>query len=144
VRKGQRAVLEFQSLPGKRFPGLVDAVYPGSELQSQTVGVRVRLNRTGEEVRRLLKPSMMGICRIIAGIHREVLIVPKAALLRDDEKDTYAVVVVNADSTARLLPVTVGVIADSSAEVQGAGLREGTPVVIDGNYALPDSTRVTW
>jgi multidrug efflux pump subunit AcrA (membrane-fusion protein) len=144
IEKGQRASLEFQSLPGHPFAARVDAVYPGSDSQSQTVGVRLRLNEAGEGVRRLLRPSMMGICRIITGVHRNVLIVPKAALLRDDEKNAHAVVVVGPDSLARLISVDVGVTTDSTAEVQGRGIDEGTTVVVEGNYALPDSTRVRW
>jgi multidrug efflux pump subunit AcrA (membrane-fusion protein) len=144
VRGGERAYLDFQSLPGRSYAALVDAVYPGSELQSQTVGVRLHLNNVGKEIQRLLKPSMMGICRIITGIHRNVLIVPKSALLRDDEKNTYAVVLVTADSIARLVPVTVGVTTDSTAQVEGNGIGEGIPVITEGNYALPDSTRVRW
>jgi membrane fusion protein (multidrug efflux system) len=144
VHRGHRATLEFQSLPGRQYSALVDAIYPGSEFQSQTVGVRLRLGRLAEETRRLLKPSMMGICRIITGVHRDVLIVPKAALLRDDEKNVSTVVIVTADSIARLVPVAVGLTTDSTAEVQGTGIATGTPVVIEGNYALPDSTRVRW
>jgi multidrug efflux pump subunit AcrA (membrane-fusion protein) len=144
VRKGQHAMLEFQSLAGEEYPALVDAVYPGSEAQSQTVGVRLTLKDTREAARRLLKPSMMGMCRIITGVHRDVLIVPKGALLRDDEHDTYAVVVVHPDSIARLVSVAVGVTTDSTAEIRGTGIDAGTPIVVEGNYALPDSTRVRW
>jgi membrane fusion protein (multidrug efflux system) len=144
VHPGQRAVLEFQSLPGQRFSALVDAIYPGTESQSQTVGVRLRLKSLGGEARRLLKPSMIGICRIVTGVHKEVLIVPKSALLRDDERNTYTVVVVSPDSIALLIPVTLGVTTDSTAEVRGIGIAAGTQVVIEGNYALPDSTRVRW
>jgi membrane fusion protein, multidrug efflux system len=144
VHEGEPASLEFQALPGQSYAALVDAVYPGSELQSQTVGVRLRLSNVGKETQRLLKPSMMGICRIITGNHRNVLIVPKSALLRNDEKNTYAVVLVTADSIARLTPVTVGVTTDSIAQIEGNGIGEGIPVITEGNYALPDSTRVRW
>jgi membrane fusion protein (multidrug efflux system) len=144
IHAGQRASLEFQPLPGQRFAALVDAVYPSTDAQSQTVGVRLRPRNLGGEGRRLLKPSMLGVCRIITGVHKDVLIVPRAALLRDDEKNAYAVVVVRPDSIARLIPVAVGVTTDSSAEVRGIGVAAGSTVVIEGNYALPDSTRVRW
>jgi multidrug efflux pump subunit AcrA (membrane-fusion protein) len=144
IRKGQRAMLEFQPLPGQHYAALVDAVYPGSELQSQTVGVRLQLTRVGEEARQLLKPSMMGVCRIVTGVHKNVLIVPRIALLRNDERNLSSVVVVTPDSIARVLPVSVGVSTDSTVEVKGPGLGVGTPVVVEGNYALPDSTRVRW
>lgn len=87
---------------------------------------------------------MTGVCRIFTGVHHNVLIVPKTALLRNDETETYSVVVVQPDSVARIIPVTLGVLADSLAEVAGTGLVPGMPVVVEGNYALPDSTRVRW
>jgi multidrug efflux pump subunit AcrA (membrane-fusion protein) len=144
VRKGQHAMLEFQPLPGQHYAAVVDAVYPGSELQSQTVGVRLQLSRVGEQARQLLKPSMMGVCRIVTGVHKNILIVPRIALIRDDEKNLFSVVVVDPDSVARVLSVSVGVSTDSAVEVKGPGLGPGTPVVVEGNYALPDSTRVRW
>jgi hypothetical protein len=62
-------------------------------------------------------------------------------LLRDDENETYSAVIVDADSLAHIRPVTVGVIMDSIVEITG-GLEKGMTVIIRGNYALPDSTRV--
>jgi membrane fusion protein (multidrug efflux system) len=144
VGRGQHAFLEFQTLPGRKYPALVDAVYPGSEFQSQTIGVRLRLVSLAEDVRRQLKPSMMGICRIVTGVHKDVLLAPKDALLRDDEKNTYALVIAGPDSIAYSVSVTVGVTNDSVAEVRGPGLTKGVLVVVEGNYALPDSTRVRW
>jgi membrane fusion protein, multidrug efflux system len=144
VRKGQHAFLEFQTLPDHTYPALVDAVYPGSDFQSQTIGVRLRLGSLAEEARRQLKPSMMGICRIVTGVHRNVFLAPKDALLRDDERDTYTLVITGPDSIAHAVPVTVGVTNDSVSEVQGPGLARGVLVIVEGNYALPDSTRVRW
>jgi RND family efflux transporter MFP subunit len=144
VRVGQRAVLEFQSLPATRFPAIVDALYPGSDIQSQTISVRLRRSGPGGNSRGLLRPSTMGVCHILTGVHRNVLYVPKAALLRNDENESYSVVIVTRDSIARVLSVAVGASTDSTVEVSADGLAEGTPVVIEGNYALPDSTRVRW
>jgi multidrug efflux pump subunit AcrA (membrane-fusion protein) len=135
--------LQFQSVSDVQYPAVVEATYPESELQSQTQRVRLRL-RDGGGRRNPLKPDMMGVCRIITGVRHNALIVPKVALLRNDETDTYSIVVVHADSIARILPVTPGVTSDSTAEVAGGGLVPGMLVVVEGNYALPDSTRVRW
>jgi hypothetical protein len=37
----------------------------------------------------------------------------------------------------------VGVTTDSTAEVKGKGLAEGVPVIVEGHYALADSTKVS-
>lgn len=142
VRPGERAAVSFQALPGGSFPGKVEAVNPRSDPGSQTV--RVRIGFTGGDARRmaLLRSEMSGLVRIVTGKHIGVLIVPKPALLRNDETDTYTVVLATADSLARVVPVVVGARNDSAAEVAGSGLQSGARVVVEGNYSLADSTRL--
>jgi multidrug efflux pump subunit AcrA (membrane-fusion protein) len=143
VHPGQRALVRFQSVSDAQYGAVVEAAYPESELQSQTQRVRLKMADAGG-LRAVRRTDMTGVCRIFTGVHRNVLIAPKTALLRNDESETYSVVVVQPDSVARIIPVTPGVLADSVAEVAGTGLAPGMPVVVEGNYALPDSTRVRW
>jgi multidrug efflux pump subunit AcrA (membrane-fusion protein) len=142
VRPGERAGVSFQALPAERFSGRVDAVNPRTDPASQTV--RVRIGFSGEDARRmaLLRSDMSGLARIVTGKHTGILIVPKAALLRNDETDAYTVVVATADSLARVVPVVVGARNDTAAEVAGSGLAPGARVVVEGNYSLADSTRI--
>ena len=86
---------------------------------------------------------MPGTARIVTGIHPHALLVPRSALLRNDENNTYSVVTVTFDSLALSVPVTIGVLTDSTAEITGGTLEPGTQVITRGNYALADSTRVT-
>ena len=142
VRAGEPAVVTFQALPGETFGGRVEAVNPRSDAGSQSV--RVRIGFTGDDARRMkyLRSDMGGLARIVTGKHAGVLIVPKPALLRNDETDTYTIVVATPDSLARVVPVEVGALTDSTAEVAAPGLLPGTRVVVEGNYALADSTRI--
>jgi membrane fusion protein (multidrug efflux system) len=142
VRPGERATLIFQALPDDRFSAVVEAVNPRSDPQSQTVKVRLRFAGQDEKKKRLLRTEMNGIARIVTGRHTGVLIVPKSALIRNDETDTYTVVVATPDSLARIIPVEVGTRTDSLAEVAGKGLLPGAAVIVEGNYALADSTRI--
>jgi multidrug efflux pump subunit AcrA (membrane-fusion protein) len=71
------------------------------------------------------------------------LFVPKAALLRNDEDNSYSVVMVTIDSLAKLIPVVVGTSDEHSAEIRSEQLRAGMMVVTEGNYALTDSTRLS-
>jgi multidrug efflux pump subunit AcrA (membrane-fusion protein) len=84
----------------------------------------------------------MGTVRIITAVHRQALIVPRSALLRDDENETYSVVVMNPDSLAHITPVSIGVLTDSTVEII-SGIEKEMTVITRGNYALPDSTRVS-
>ena len=142
VRPGERAILIFQALPDDRFSAVVEAVNPRSDPQSQAVKVRLRFAGEDEKKKRLLRTDMNGIARIVTGRHAGVFIVPKSALIRNDETDTYTVVVATPDSLARIVPVEVGTRTDSLAEVAGKGLLPGAAVVVEGNYALADSTRI--
>jgi multidrug efflux pump subunit AcrA (membrane-fusion protein) len=143
VRTGERADVSVQSLPELRFDASVDAIHPQSDLQSQTVKVRLRFRGLAGEAWRKLKTEMSGVARIQIGLHENVLLVPKTALLRNDETGAFSIVVMTPDSLARALPVIVSGRTDSTAEVSGTGLSAGMPVIVEGNYALPDSTRVS-
>ena len=142
VRPGERATLTFQALPDDRFSAVVEAVNPRSDPGSQTVKVRLRFAGEDGQKKRLLRTEMNGVARIVTGRHAGVLIVPKSALIRNDETDTYTVVLATPDSLARIVPVEVGTRTDSLAEVAGKGLSPGGAVVVEGNYALADSTRI--
>jgi len=142
VRPGQRAYLVFPSLPGEIFGASVDGVNPRSDPGSQTV--RVRLAFTGADGKRkmLLRSDMSGLAGIVTGKHSGVLIVPKTALLRNDETDRYTVVMATDDSLARVVSVSVGARTDSTVEISGSGIVPGARIVVEGNYALEDSTRI--
>jgi RND family efflux transporter MFP subunit len=142
VRPGERAAVSFQALPAELFAAKVDAVNPRSDPGSQSVRVRIAFTGRDGQWKKLLRSDMSGVARIVTGRHPGILIVPKSALLRNDETDTYTIVVATADSIARVIPVEVGARTDSTAEVAGSGLLPGTRVVVEGNYSLADSTRI--
>jgi multidrug efflux pump subunit AcrA (membrane-fusion protein) len=143
IHIGQRCIVRFQSMPAFDFKATVDAVSPRTDLQSQAVQVRLRFSELSPTEKPLLKTDMIGTANIVAGIHKNALIIPKSALLRNDETNTYSVVVMTADSLAQTVPVTVGSSTDSTVEIRGNTLRKGTIVITEGNYALADSTKVT-
>lgn len=143
IHPGQAAAVRFTALPDRSFRGTVEAASPQTDPQSQTVKVRLRFSSAEGERGFALKTDMMGSAAIVTGVHRRALIVPRSAILRDDENNTSSVVTVGADSLARSVQVTVGATTDSTAEITGGRLNEGMTVVTEGNYALADSTRVT-
>jgi membrane fusion protein, multidrug efflux system len=139
IRRGQACLVSFPSWPGEHWNARVDAIYPQADPQSQTAKVRLRF--AGGPAARL-RTDMAGVARIIVGRRLNAFLVPKTALLRNDETGTQTIVSITADSLARILPVQLGATTDSTAEISGEGIREGMPVIVEGHYALPDSTRV--
>ena len=143
IHLGQSCAITFQSLPGREFGARVDAINPQSESESQTVNVRLSFTNLSSTEKNLLKTEMAGTAHIVTGSHRNVLTVPKSALLRNDELNSYSIVVMTADSLARTIPIVVGASTDSLVEISGDEVRKGMNIITEGNYALSDSTRVT-
>lgn len=142
VRQGQTCSVQFPWLPGERWNARVDAMYPQADAQSQAAKVRLRFVESLSHRGSSLRTDMAGVAHIVVGRHPNAFIVPTAALLRNDELGTHSLVTVTADSLARAVRVTLGATTDSTAEVTGDELRDGMRVIVEGHYALPDSTRL--
>jgi multidrug efflux pump subunit AcrA (membrane-fusion protein) len=143
VQRGSRASVSFQSVPEKLFPAIVDALNPQTDIQSQTVKVRLQFPSLNKPFPSLLRTDMIGTAHITTGVRRHALFIPKAALLRNDEDNSYSVVIITADSLAKIIPVLVGTSDEFSAEIRSDQIRAGMMIVTEGNYALTDSTRLT-
>jgi RND family efflux transporter MFP subunit len=77
---------------------------------------------------------------IVAEERPSALIVPAAAVVRDE--DETAVFVVGLDGKAHRRPVVAGLTSGDETQIV-SGLREGEKVVIKGQDALPDGAAVT-
>lgn len=140
---GQHAAISLQTLTGKGLQASVEAINPQTDFTSQTLKVRLKFTGPASSLMKLLKTDMIGTARIVTGLHKGVFIVPKSAVLRNDETNTYSVVTFNADSLALSLPVDIAGMTDSTVAITNHGLKEGMSIISEGNYALADSTRIT-
>jgi multidrug efflux pump subunit AcrA (membrane-fusion protein) len=77
---------------------------------------------------------------IVAEEHEGVVLVPAAAVVREDDK--AAVFVVGADGKAHRRPVTLGIETAEDVEIE-AGVAVGDKVVVKGQEELPDGATVT-
>ena len=140
---GQRCSILLQSLGAKPLMAVVEAINPQSDAMSQTVKVRLKLLTGDPAKRKLLKTDMIGDVTITTGLLKGAFIVPKAALLRNDESNAYTIVTFTPDSVSISLPVEVRGMTDSTVAIGNHNLKEGMNVIIEGHYALADSTRIT-
>ncbi len=143
IHSGETARIDLTSVKHLSYQALVSAISPESDPQTQTVRVRLNFADVSKNQRIFLKDGITGAAHIISGVRTGVFLVSTSALLRNDDNNSYSIVTLTSDSLALTLPVAVGVIADTIAEISGPGLRLGMSVIVAGNYALPDSTRVT-
>ncbi len=140
VNVGQACHIRFPALPDQNFSGEIVSISARSDRGSQTTPVRIgfRSGASGS----ILRVGMAGTAEIAIDAHPKVLVVPTVALLRDDINQTYTIYTVGADSLARAIPVTTGIVNDSLAEVSSPSLHPGDLVIVKGNYEVSDSTRV--
>jgi multidrug efflux pump subunit AcrA (membrane-fusion protein) len=137
VKVGEPASIRFSMASEDTIYGTVRQIESQANTADQTVRVQIQLR--GETP--ALDISQFGYASIVVGTHSDVLLVPVAALLRNDEDNSSSVMIVS-DSLACSVPVVVGIVRNSLAEVSSPDLKAGMRVITEGHYGLPDSTRV--
>lgn len=136
IRIGQRAHIRFTGL--QPLQGTVDRIEPLVNSNDQAGRVKILLAPSAE----ILKGSLFGEVSIVTGEKRDAFLVPKAALLVDDENNITSVMVAGADSLAHRVNVRVTWKSDSMAAITGHSITAATTIIIEGNYGLPDSTKI--
>lgn len=138
LRAGQTATVAIPGMNIPALPGTVQAINPATDPNSQSVQVRIGLNK----IPALVTSGTFGNVDIKVGEHKSAVLVPKPAVFHDDELNQYMVWRIQGDSLAIITRVTVG-LADSSHYEITSGLKPGDIVATVGGYGLPDSTNVT-
>jgi membrane fusion protein (multidrug efflux system) len=133
MKAGLPVSLQVDALPGKTFAGTVDRVSPVVDAGSGTFRVVCTFDNGG-----VLQPGMFARVRIDYASRADALVVPRAALLEDEDKP--AVFVVRAGKAARV-PLALGYIEGGWAEVR-SGLKQGDEVVVAGKSAVRDGSDV--
>ncbi len=127
IRKGQEAVLRVASLPGRDFRGVVRIVNLTADPLSKKFGVEVYVDNPDAA----LRPGTFGDLVFEVESHENALVVPQTAIL----ENAYVFVAENGKAVRK--NVTLGLENTTMIEVL-AGLAEGDPVVVEGNYGLED------
>jgi len=137
VKKGQRARFYTPSLGDRSFEGVVSAINPVVELDNRSVGVTVRIaNPRGD-----LKAGMFAHGEIEVGRQRDALVVPRTALLvEQDTADAGAVFVVR-DGKAIRRAVTIGGSREDLIWIR-SGLDPKELVIVELGPSLRDGLAV--
>jgi RND family efflux transporter MFP subunit len=140
LRRGSKARVELDALPGREFAGEVTYIVPQADVRSRNFPVRVRLaNESLSDGNPLLKPGMFA--RVTLPVQRkgEALLVPKDAVVLGGESPMVYIVELDSKDPrlgqARPVPVTLGVPEGELVEVIGE-LKAGQHVVVEGNERL--------
>jgi len=131
---GQPATLRFDALSARTFDGRVALLSPVVDPSTGTFRVTVEVR----DPSRTIQPGMFGRVQVQYDRRAEALLLPKAALVEEDDAVTVFVV---QDSIALQRAIKTGYSEGDRIEIL-EGLSAGTQVVLSGQTALRDSARV--
>lgn len=134
LRKGEKVRVSVDAYPEESFLGRVVRVAPAVDPRSRKVKVELEIENKDHR----LKPGMFADVEIIYNEHKNVLVVPRIAVL---EKEGRKILFTVEDDRAKLREVKTGVSDEEKIEIV-EGLTERESVVIEGNYGLTDGAKV--
>jgi membrane fusion protein (multidrug efflux system) len=135
VQVGQPVVVTTESLPGRTFRGTVTRHSGALDEATRSLIVEADLpNADGT-----LRPGMYVLVKIGVEQHKDVMLVPAAALVREKAAGFLFTLV---DGKANRIPVKYGFNDGVNVEITD-GLQENARVIIPGKTALVSGQAVT-
>jgi len=134
VRPGQPATISLGIDETIKVPGRIARISPVVDQDTGTVKVTVELLRSGDA----FKPGAFVRVGIKTDTRPDAILIPKQAVMDEDKKEF--VFVANGEF-ARKIFVTLGYKKRGAVEIV-AGLSEGQQVVVAGQGALKDGSRI--
>jgi RND family efflux transporter MFP subunit len=135
LRKGLEVSVTLDAWPGERFTGDIIRISPVVDPDSGTFRVTARINDHDQ----MLKPGLFGRVEILYDMHRDVPVIPRSAVITEDEQSH--VFVVSGDGSASRRTVQLGYERLGLVEVRD-GVAAGETVVTAGKGSLSDGVRV--
>ena len=135
LHPGLTAEISTPAYPGRVWKGEVEFVYPEVHPQARTLRARLEFTNTGE----LLMPNMFVEAVIYGGPKRDVLIVPREALILTGEREMVVKVV--GDNRFQPVEVETGMWQGASVEVR-SGLDAGDQVVLSGQFLIDSESNL--
>lgn len=138
LKVGDEAEVRPADIPGESIKGRVSLISRASDPQNRTVEVWVNLKNSDGRLRANSAAEVIVTTSVAAG----AIVIPAAAVTLDAANASEGVVMtVDDKSIAHEVKVRIGIRSGSMTQIT-EGLKGGESVVIEGNYALPDGTKV--
>ncbi len=129
VELDQPADVELSFIPGRTWEGKVDYIYPSLDPKNRTLKVRLRFDNPGET----LKPNMYANVAIYGGAKKDVLSVPREALLRSG--GTERLIIAKGEGRFAQRIVVAGMESGDYIEIK-SGISEGEKVVTSAQFLI--------
>ncbi len=129
VSVGQRAEATLPFMVDKTWEGQVEYVYPSIDAKTRSLKVRLRFdNKDGS-----LKPNMYANVTIFASPKRQVLSVPREAVIRVG--DEQRVIMAIGDGRFKPVKVRTGIESNDRTEII-SGLEEDNEIVVSSQFLI--------
>lgn len=136
LSSGNKAVMTLDAVPGKKWEGEVDYVYPILDPKTRTMRMRLKFdNQDGA-----LKPNMFANITIHPKTKEEVLTIPRQAVIRSNGMER--VVLDEGEGKYRSVRIIAGREAANKVEIV-KGLKENDKVVTSAQFLLDSESSKT-
>ena len=136
AKPGDEVVMKIDALPGHKWEGQVDYIYPTLDSKTRTAKIRMRFKNP----EKLLKPDMFANLMIQNSDSEESLQIPKEALIRTGTQDR--VVLALGEGKFKSINVTPGRIGSTMVEILD-GLDEADRIVTSAQFMLDSESSKT-
>ncbi|TNC79659.1 MAG: efflux transporter periplasmic adaptor subunit [Oleiphilus sp.] len=147
VQQGQTVEAALGAMPGMRWQGMVNYIYPQLEAKTRTLPVRIRLLNQDHR----LKPGMLVNLRILSEVEQSQLSVPRQALIKAGKHQR--VVKSLGDGRYQSVPVEAGLEGELPGDAMSTlanlrrvqilqGLDEGDQVVTSAQFLIDSESNI--
>lgn len=135
LRKGLEVSMAVDAWPGEKFAGDIIRISPVVDPATGTFRVTAAVRDHGA----MLKPGLFGRVEILYDLHENVPVIPRSAVITEDERNHVFVVDEDGSATRRL--VHLGYERAGLVEIR-EGVQAGETVVTAGKSSLSDGAKV--
>jgi len=135
VKVGQIAEAELTSMPGDVWKGTVEYIYPDLDPVTRTLRVRLRFDNPEEK----LMPNMYAHVSIFGEEKKDVLSIPREALIRDVANDRLIRAL--GDGRFQAQEVVAGIESGDWIEIT-SGLNEGDEIVVSSQFLIDSESNL--
>ena len=135
VKVGQPADVRLSYLPGRVWEGEVEYVYPSLNPKTRTIKARLHFQNPDEA----LKPNMFADVTIYGGPKKNIIVIPREALIRTGSEER--VIVSLGEGRYQPRKVIVGIEAGDWVEIL-SGLDAGEMIVTSGQFLIDSEASI--
>jgi membrane fusion protein, copper/silver efflux system len=129
IKVGDEAEADVPALPGQRFDGRVDYLYPELTQATRTLKVRVVIHNPSM----LLRPGMFAVAHLRGAMQQQIFTVPSESVIKTGTRS----IVIVADDDRHFRPALVRVGAEHGGRSEILeGLKPGQNVVASGQFLI--------